>query len=280
MPKRLPDSDFRARRIVLARRDFAYAPKLEPPASDVISKSTWKSIVTLPDDVAVRTSNHHGSTLRQLDDLWGAWVESFGDVQDCLFSVMLDAGDDFQSATYAALTGFYRLSITALRSALELTTIGTWAQVCAKDAEFRAWRSGKITLTFGQACDGLIAATSTLREHLRATVNDSLFDQKTSTSEGGFARRIYDGVSNFSHARPGHSDGNIRVSNGPIYVRSAFNHISWMQFEMIGLCYVLLLLARPHATIPQAVVRLFKDVSRVRSRVTRCAFNALYPYAE
>jgi hypothetical protein len=172
MPKRLPDSDFRARRIVLARRDFAYAPKPEPPASDVISKSTWKSIVTLPDDVAVRTSNYHGSALKQLDDLWGAWVESFGDVQDCLFSVMLDSGDDF------------------------------------------------------------------------------------------------------------HSDGDMRRSNGPIYVRSAFNHISWMQFETIGLSFVLLLLARPHATIPQEVVRLFKDVSRVRSRVTRCAFNALYPHAE
>ncbi|MGO9518095.1 MAG: hypothetical protein ACLPND_13710 [Candidatus Korobacteraceae bacterium] len=280
MPKRLPDSDFRARRIVLARRDFAYAPKPEPPASDVIAKSTWNSIVTLPDDVAVRTSNYHGTTLKQLDDLWGAWVESIGDVQDCLFSVMLDAGDDFQSATYTVLTGFYRLSIAALRSALELTTVGTWAQVCTKDAEFCSWRSGKSTLTFGQACDGLIGATSTLQKHLRATVNDSLFDQKTSTSEGGFARRIYDGVSNFAHARPGHSDGDMRDSNGPIYVRSAFNHVSWMQFETIGLCFVLLLLARPHATIPQAVVRLFKDASRVKSRVTRSAFNALCPHAE
>jgi hypothetical protein len=276
MAKRLPDSDFRARRVVLTRGDFAYAPKPEPRPSDIISRSTWESIVTLPDDVAVRTSNHHGNTLKQLDDLWGAWVESYGEVHDCLFSVMLDAGDDFQSATYAALTGFYRLSITALRSALELTTIGTWAQVCGKDAEYREWRTGKATLSFGQACDGLIAQTSILREHLRGIVEDSLFDQRTPTSEAGFARRIYDGVSNFSHARPGHSDGDTRSSNGPIYVRSAFDHASWMQFEVIGLCFILFLIARPEAAIPQPALHLFNDVKRLRSRVTRAAFEALY----
>lgn len=118
MPKLLPDNDFRAKRVVLTREDFAYAPEPGPLPSDVIDEATWKSIVTLPDDVAVRTSNYHGTTLGQLNDLWGAWIESFGSTQDSLFAAMLDAGDDFQSATYAALTGFYRLSIVALRSAL------------------------------------------------------------------------------------------------------------------------------------------------------------------
>jgi len=127
MPKLLPDDDFRAKRVVLTREDFAYAPKLSSPPSDVICSATWESIVTLPDDVAVRTSNYHGTALRQLNDLWGAWIESPGSTQDSLSAAILDAGDDFQSATYTALTGFYRLSIVALRSALELVTIGAWA---------------------------------------------------------------------------------------------------------------------------------------------------------
>ena len=139
----LPETDFRARRIVLTRQDFAFAPKPVPRPSDMIDKATWDSVVVLPDDVAVRTSNYHGTALMQLHDLWGAWIESFGDVQDSIFPVMLDAGDDFQAATYAALTGFYRLSAAALRSALELTTIGTWAQICGKQKEFRSWREGK-----------------------------------------------------------------------------------------------------------------------------------------
>jgi hypothetical protein len=127
MPKVLPPSDFRARRVILTRADFAYAPKPAPHPSDLIDKPTWRSITSLPDDVAVRTSNYHGTTLHQLHDLWGAWVESFGNIQDWMFPVMLDAGDDFQAATCTALTGFYRLSIAALRSALELITIGAWA---------------------------------------------------------------------------------------------------------------------------------------------------------
>lgn len=275
MPKRLPDRDFRARRVVLTRGDFPYAPKSEPRASDVIDRASWASIVTLPDDVAIRTSNHHGSTLKQLDDLWGAWGECFGETQDRIFSVMLDAGDDFQSATYSALTGFYRLSISAMRSALELMTIGAWAQICDKETEYRAWRKGKSTLSFGQACDGLISATDALRKDLRSTVGDSLFDQKTKTNEGGFARRMYEGLSDFSHARPGYSDGDMRASNGPIYVKSAFNHVSWIQFETMGLSFVLLLLARPHAKVSQPVMELFEDVKRVRSKVTRAAFKAL-----
>ncbi len=173
MPRKLPEHDFRARRVVLTRLDFALAPKPEPPPSDRIDKASWSSIVTLPDDVAVRTSNHHGTTLRQLDDLWGAWIESIGENNALMASAMLDAADDFQAATYTALTGFYRLSVSALRSALELTTIGAWAQVCGKTKEYKKWQGGKLTLSFGQACDGLIAATSSLRDELRSTVSDS-----------------------------------------------------------------------------------------------------------
>lgn len=62
---------------------------------------------------------------------------------DRMFPVMLDAGDDFQAATYTALTGSYRLSIAALRSALELTAIGAWAQVCGKHKEFTSGEPGQ-----------------------------------------------------------------------------------------------------------------------------------------
>ena len=280
MPSFLPDSDFRARRTVLTRSDFAYAPKPAPPPSDLIDKGTWNSIVTLPDDVAVRTTNYHGTMIQQLHDLWGAWAECYGEKQDFIFPVMLDAGDDFQAATYNAMTGFYRLSVAALRSALELTAIGAWAQVCGKHTEFSSWRSGKLSLSFGHACDGLYGSTSTLRDHLRATVNDGLFDQKVQGDEGGFARRIFGGISNFTHSRPGHADGDMRESNGPIYVGSAFKHVAWMQFETMGLCFVLLLIARPKQDLPKTVVELFADVNRLQSKVTRAAFEFLYPAAK
>lgn len=275
MPKLMPKTDFRSRRRVLLRGDFGYAPGRVQRATDVIDKASWGSIVTLPDDVAIRTSNYHGTTLRQLDDLWGAWIDCFGRKQDCMFSVMLDAADDFQAALYTALTGFYRLSVSALRSALELTSIGTWAQVCGRRQEFGSWRAKKSSLAFGQACDGLLGTTASLGVRLRETVQDGLFDQKSSGNEGGFVRRLYSGLSDFAHSRPGHSDGDVRQSNGPIYVASAFRHIAWMHFETFGVCFVLLLLARPKRHLPTPVVELFGDPERIKSRATRAAFQFL-----
>lgn len=276
MPRKLPKSDFRARRVVLTRGDFGLAPKAASRRSDLIGKATWASIVRLPDDVAIRTSNHHGTALRQLDDLWGAWIDACAESKGRFSAAMLDAADEFQSATFAALTGFYRLSATALRSALEVTTVATWLCVSHRGSDFRAWRRGKAVFSFGQACDGLIAPTALLRGHLRLTVNDSLFDQKTLAAEGGFARRIYDGLSDFSHARPRNTDSQMRAgSNGPIYVKPAFRHVSWMQFEAMGLCFVLFLICRPRAKLSPAVLDLFSDAKRLRSRVTRAAFETL-----
>ncbi len=276
MPKRMPLTDFRARRTVLLRSDFAIAPKPAPPPSDLIEESIWNSIVILTDDVAIRTSNYHGTTLKQLNDLWGAWVECYGNDRDFMFPVMLDAADDFQAATYASMTGYYRLSVAALRSALELIAIGTWAQVCGKKHEFKEWRKEKVELSHGKACDGLIGGADELQKYLRSTVGDSLFDQQSKTNEGGFVRRIYNGISNFAHSRPGSTDGDMRKSNGPIYVRSAFNHVAWIHFETFALCSTLLLLARPQMQIPADIVNLLADTERVKSRVTRAAFNFLY----
>jgi hypothetical protein len=275
VPKLLPTTDFRGRRAVLIDSDFAHVTNTPNPPTDVIERGTWKSIVILPDDVAIRTSNYHGTALAQLHHLWAAWIESVGHVEDCMFDVMLDAGDDFQAATYNALTGFYRFSMSGLRSALELCTIGAWAQVCGKDQVFQKWRERKEPISFGKACDGLMSGTDALRKHLRNTVQDSLFDQKGTTSEGGFVRSIYSGVSEFSHSRPGYADEDMRQSNGPIYVRSVFNHVAWTQFETLGLCFVLVLLARPKLQLPETAVELLNDPARVKSRVTRAAYNFL-----
>jgi hypothetical protein len=77
MPRSLDPSDFRAVRIVLEPSDFGLGDDiLEPPPSDLIDKDTWLSMMTLPDDVAIRTSNYHGTALEKLHDIWGALVET------------------------------------------------------------------------------------------------------------------------------------------------------------------------------------------------------------
>ena len=67
----------------------------------------------------------------------------------------------------------------------------------------------------------------------------------------------------------------MRDSNGPIYVRPVFEHAAWIHFEVIGLCFVLALVARPKLLVPLSVIDLFGDETRVQSRVTRAAFEEL-----
>ncbi|MGP8259034.1 MAG: hypothetical protein ACLQM6_03670 [Acidobacteriaceae bacterium] len=278
MSRHVPLKDFRGRRKVLVRSDFALTPKPPRRPSDRIDQKTWYSLVVLPDDVAIRTSNHHGMTLRQLDELSHAWIASTGMYPNRNFidPVMLDANDDINAAIFNALVGYYRFSIGGMRNVLELLAIGCWTQVCGEKQMYEDWRKGKIALSLGQACDGLIGGASALQAHLKSVINDSLFDQISSTSEGGFVRRAFSGISEYSHSRPGHTDGDLWESNGPIYVPAAFNHVSWIHFEIIALSYVLAMLAKPKMRVLPAMSRLFADNKRVKSRVTRAAFDYLY----
>jgi hypothetical protein len=278
MPRFLPKNDFRARRRILLKSDFALAEGPEQPPSDKIDKETWNHVVTLPDDVAVRTTNHHGTIIKQISDLTHEWALQCDENDPIMLSVMFDAHDELDAALYNAITGYYRVSNSATRSALELVTIGTWAKLCGKKTEFEEWQEGKRELSLGIACDGLIGATSSLHDELRAIgITDTLFDQKTKTTEGGWVRRAFSGISDWTHSRPGFTDSSIRKSNGPIYVRGAFNHSAWIQTEIVGLLFVLLLISCPSTRLNQVALDLFDDPSEVKSRVTRGAFLVLHP---
>jgi hypothetical protein len=235
-------------------------------------------LLVLPDDVAIRTSNHHGTALRQLEELSLAWITSvdMGDDRRLIDPVMLDAFDDLKAAIFNVLFGWYRFSIAGMRNVLELMAIGCWVQVCGEKQRFKDWRKGNVVLSLGQACDGLTRGAAALDAHLKSSVNDSLFAQKTAATDGGFVRRAFSGISEYSHSRPGHTDGDMWESNGPIYVPTAFQHVTWIHFETIALSFVLALLAKPKMEIPQAIIELIADKKRVRSRVTRAAFSFLY----
>jgi hypothetical protein len=277
MARCVPITDFRGRRRVLVRSDFGYAPKPEARPSDLIDEKVWHSLMTLPDDVAVRTSNHHGTTLAQLDELSYAWLRStrMPPYRERMSPVMLDAYDEIQASIYTCLTGFYRFSVGGMRNVLELVAIGCWAEVCGKKKEFQNWKRGKIPLSLGMACDGLIGGAVSLESHLKATVNDSLFSHKSPMTQAGYVRRIFSGISEYAHSRPKFTDSHFRESNGPIYVKSAFDHVAWIHFETMAIAYVLAVIARPQMRVSPKIRDLFADTDRVRSRVTRAAFMHL-----
>ena len=278
MSKPLSKDDFRAVRIVLEPDDFALSSGNEPPPSDLVDKGTWHGITMLPDDVSIRTSNRHGSLLRILYNLWGAWIEAVGEEQDFLYDAILDAADEFQATTFNALNGYYRQAIGCLRNALEQVIIGTYCQVCEKETDFTQWRTGQIELSFGQACDGLDGASPVqpLNTHIQAAIGDSIFKQKTKRNPGGWARRLYSELSNYSHTRPGFTNVDMWASNGPIYVREAFMSTVDTYLQVSALCFIVVKLGRPTFSLSHDALQVF-EATRIKPMKTgQVAYEYLF----
>jgi len=125
--KPLPESDFRAKRLMLEDDDFALVSGAYEGPTDLVAESTWRSMVSLPDDVSIRTSDRYGTQLEQMWEYWGIWNRVVLAVQalskDPSESPMAiascDAADEFQGATYCALVGYYRVGFSCLRNVLE-----------------------------------------------------------------------------------------------------------------------------------------------------------------
>jgi hypothetical protein len=226
--KLLSDSDFRARRFMLERRDFALAKGRYSEPADLIPKATWRSIVGLPDDVSIRTSDRFGTELEKLWDYWGISVRVVLGVQALVADpsqspaaiATSDASDEFQAATYCALVGYYRVAFSCLRNILEQCTIATQLELAGDAQGVVDWRNGEERIKFGWAADMLPrhATVSDLEQHLDNTVEDSLFRQVPR----GFARRLFVNLSKYTHGAAGFTDADLRDSNGPIFVPKAF----------------------------------------------------------
>ncbi len=82
--------------------------------------------------------------------------------------VPLDVAEGFQSSVYNALTGFYRQSISTLRTSVEHSTIGLVLESSGDIKRYKDWRNGDVELGFGWA------AAQTLRIHVAATPDSPL----------------------------------------------------------------------------------------------------------
>jgi hypothetical protein len=226
--KPLDDADFRARRHMLEKDDFALASGEYSGPANLIDEDTWKSIVVLSDDVSIRTSDRYGSQLQQMWDYWDMWIRVVGGVQvhssdptkSATAIAACDASDEFQAATFAALVGYYRVAFSCLRNVLEQVTIAAQLTISNDAKGFADWRNGEDRIRFGWAADLLpknqnVAA---LERHLGAATKDSLFNQVPK----GLARRFFVEVSKYTHGASGFTDGDSRQSNGPIFLAKTF----------------------------------------------------------
>jgi len=275
MSKPMPFQDFRAVRIVLEPNFALGAEDPDPPPSDVVSPETWHALTVLPDDVAIRTSDHNGEALTEDYSLCCRWSAATGHEVDALFDPMLDAGSDLENSIFNALHGYYRAGFSALRSALELITIGTCGSFANNRQIYADWRSGAAEFSFGVACSRLAAEPmlDRLNNGLRS-LGQSLFDPKDKTRGlvGGHARQWYGELCNYAHSRPGFADGDLWCSNGPIYVAEVFRNWQRAWLHTVSLCAVLVLLARRGAQRKE-IAALFTDRGDIVPDELRRAFS-------
>ncbi|MFQ5886142.1 MAG: hypothetical protein ACE5II_02785 [Anaerolineae bacterium] len=279
MTEELSQGDFRTTRCRLPLEAFLWAEGPDLPPSDLVEKQIWSSIISFPDDVSIRTSDHHGTELKAMHELWGGWIESFGEKQDAMWYVMLDTADELQACLFNSLCGFYRVAASCLRTALELTTIGTYFQLSLELSDLLKWKEGRYQVKFGMACDHLIAhrCTQPLGEYIKSKMNYSIFGQRSPGKPGGWARKLHSELSDFVHSLPTHSSGSMwEGSNGPIYVPPSFGKVYALYLDTVALAYALVKLARPSFKLPGVAKHLF-HIKQVRpSKVAVYTYEFLF----
>jgi hypothetical protein len=248
MVQKLPLSDFRAVRHKLEPHDFALWEGSDAAPTHLIDEETWAGITHLPDDVAIRTSDHNGHRLALLNSLWGDWITATGDPekQDELFSCMLDAGDAFQCTNFLFLHGYYRAVMAELRVALELVMIGAYGNLRPNDPEYVEWKNSGSEFGFTR-----------LRKRMHSVLRA---DQgKWVTADNEFPAETFRQLCNFTHSRPNSSDGALWRSNGPVYAHEAVILTFFTTVSVYAICYLLVRIARPDFVLPADSRILFEE---------------------
>jgi len=234
MVKKSSLSDFRAVRHTLEPEDFAISEGQDVEPTDLIDEETWAGITRLTDDVAIQTSDHDGSRLLLLHNLWGDWVAATGDPDhpDELFGCMLDAADAFQCVNFLFMHGYYRAAMAELRVALELVMIGTYGNLQPKDADYVTWKTSGSELGFTR-----------LRKRMHGMLTQE--QCKWLLSDEELPSKTFRQLCNFTHSRPDSSDGALWQSNGPVYVHEAVMLTFFTAVSVYAICYLLVRIARP-----------------------------------
>jgi len=246
MAKKLPLSDFRAVRRKLEPHVFLEGGKDVAP-TDLVDEETWSGITHLPDDVAIRTSDHNGLRLALLYSLWADWLTAIGDEQpDELYGCMAAAADAFHCTNFLFLHGYYRAAMAELRVALELVTIGAYGNLRPTDAKYVEWKMSGSELGF---------------THFRRKMHDMLRGEqcKWLLANDEFPDETFRQLCNFTHSRPDSSDGALWRSTGPVYVHEAIKLTFLTALSVYGICYLLVRIARPSFRLSESSRFLFEE---------------------
>jgi len=276
------ENDFRESRKLLPPEAFAYAKGPDLAPSDLIPKDVWYSIMSLPDDVSLRTSADHGTELKHMHELWSSIIDSFGN-NDALSHSVIYVTDELMACIVNSLLGFYRVAASCLRSALELATHGAYYQRCKDLDAYKDWEKNQEDVNFGRACNNLngLDDVKSLNDYLYSKMKDTLFEQKNSRYTdypGGWARKLHSQLSNFVHSKPAYSNFALwEGSNGPIYVPQSFGRICAMFCDTMALTFILIKISRPTFALPKKAISVFNFPNVRPSKVAVYTYRYLWP---
>jgi hypothetical protein len=260
---RTKKKEFRTIRAKLPPEAFAVHPDgPPPPPRDLIEPHVWQEVISLPDDVALRTSDDYGTEIKAMLELWGSVIEMCSETGDAWFRTCLYMADGLQACTFNALCGYYGVGASSLRGTMEALIAGVFFQLEETEQAAVRWQNGDYDIKFGSACDRLMgnARMAGLESHLHSRMKYSIFNQKTSNVDPGWARFLYSELSDYSHSRPTHSEGALwEGSNGPVFVPKSFGRVYAYYVSVCALLYVLVKICRPYMKLPEATKWLFKS---------------------
>lgn len=261
----MPPDDFRAVRTVLEMDDYALSSgKPEPPPSDLIPEETWRHIMILPDEAAVRTSNRHGTLIDILNELGNTWPDCIGysDTPDLIGQAMIEVINEPDASLYNMLVGYYRQAIDSLRVILDSVCVGAYCQLTQQGTLLQNWLDGNDEVKFNPIAASLGNARETrqLYEHLTRTVQFGFIEQanRNQNYPGGWIRQLYQNLSKYSHGRPLYNNVGLWKSNGPIYVGRAVAIVTGLFIETFVASYVIVKLCRPDFELPTEARELFE----------------------
>lgn len=98
---------------------------------------------SFPDDVSIRTSDNHGKEIKILYQFWEEIANTQLDHDvDNFWPFIIDITDEIQGSLFNLLHGYYRVSASCLRNALELSLYGLYFQTMDNYDNAFKWLSG------------------------------------------------------------------------------------------------------------------------------------------
>jgi len=267
---------YRERRAYLADHVFMSVPGGGQPPSDLLGPDAWESLMDLPTDVLLRTTDYMGKMIDDMTSQAYAWLSALshdGARTPFMFDAHLDTHDELKAAPFIAAHGWYRQATAGLRNALEAMTHAARYATRNDAAGFAGWRTGTAdSPKFGNSTDLIGHA-----KHPAAIDGQLGGPALFGANPNGVMRDLYANVCRYAHSQPGHTNLDIWQSNGPVFIAGAFTQF-WLDFcDVVLACYILLKIGHSALDLPNGVEGIAGNAGTVWHGLAPAAVAAYFP---